>query len=159
AFAIASSGSGQATFYLVGPARVSKRKIDLGVDIQVQAEEVEHAGRYTAIACDGNDCSAASFFVRAAEPARLNLLVHPSRVPVSAPNAISAVAFVFDTFRNLVLSPGTVIFNVTPRMGPTLSQSRPTENGSAWIRLTSAQKEGPAKVGASIGRTSEVRVV
>ena len=159
AFSIASSGSGEATLYVIGPSEVIKRKIQLGSDIQVQPEEVERAGAYTALVC-ASECSATRFYVHAAEGMRrLSFLVHPSRVPVKSPNAISAVAFVFDKFRNLVLTPETVDFHVTPKDGKEISQGRKTENGLAWIRLTSATKEGPTKLGASIGSSSEERVV
>lgn len=84
----------------------------------------------------------------------MTLLVHPSRVPVSASNAISAVALVFDALHNMVMAPTPVKFNVGP-----VSQTRNSANGVAWIRLTSAPKAGPAKLEASIGKTSEVRVV
>ncbi len=50
-FAISGAGSGQGTFYLIGPASAIKRQVDFGTDIQIQSEEVEQAGRYTAIAC------------------------------------------------------------------------------------------------------------
>jgi len=86
-------------------------------------------------------------------------LVHPSRVPVAASNAISAVAFVFDRFHNLVLTPQKVDFKVVPPESAAISQSKTTANGTAWIRLTSARKGGPAKVGASIGEVAEMRVV
>lgn len=158
-FAIASSGSGRGTFYLIGPAQVSRREVDLGGDIQVEANEVEHAGRYTALACVSGECSAVHFFVQPASPSRMSLLVHPSRVPVSSPNAISAVVFVFDSFHNLVLSPQAVEFRVIPKAGGQKSQSQRSENGVAWVRMTSDRKEGPTKIGASIGKASEVRVV
>jgi hypothetical protein len=158
AFAIASSGSGKGMFYLVGPAQVSKRKVALGGDIAVQPEEVERAGRYTAIFCSG-ECSSATFYVQAADPARLSFLVHPSRVPVAESNAMSAVAFVFDRFYNLVLSPQTVTFSVIPKTGPSISEGRRSEDGVAWIRMTSGRKEGPVKVSASLGKTDEIRVV
>jgi len=157
--ASAGTGSGNGTFYLTGPGQASKRTVTLGDEIQVHGDEVQHAGRYTAVVCDGRKCAATHFFVRAAEPAKVSLLVHPSRVRVAQPNAISAVAFVFDKFRNLVLSPAQVDFKASPKQGPAVSQTRPTQNGVTWIRLTSATKEGPAKIGASLGKASELRVV
>lgn len=157
AFTIESGGSGTATFYLIGPAVVSKRKVELGSGIAVQGEEVENAGRYTALVCSG-DCTAATFYVRAANPARLSFLVHPSRVPVAESNGMSAVAFVFDRFQNLVLSPETVTFGVAPRTGPAISDARRTENGVAWIRMSSGQKEGSVKISAAVGKDDAVRV-
>lgn len=157
-FSMSSSGTGQGTFYLIGPAHVAKRQVSLGENVDFDGTEIEHAGRYTAILCT-DQCSAATFYVHAAEPDRLSLLVHPSRVPVSNPNAISAVAFVWDAFHNLEFSPQTVKFTVNPTEHSSISQARTSTNGIAWIRLTSAAKGGPAKLEASIGKTSETRVV
>ena len=156
-FSIVSSGAGEGTFYLIGPAQISKRKMN-GGEIAVQGDEVEQSGTYTAILC-ADQCTSVHFYVRPAQASRLSLLVHPSRVPVAASNAISAVAFVFDRFHNLVLSPQKVDFKVVPPEGAAISQSKTTANGAAWIRLTSARKGGPAKVGASIGDVAEIRVV
>lgn len=153
-FAIPADGSGKATFYLLGPAHVSKRELDLGGDIQVEGDEVERAGRYVAVLCSSGQCSSSAFFVHPGEPDRLTLLVHPSRVPVSAANAISAVALVFDALHNMVTAPAPVKFNVG-----SISQTRSSLNGIAWIRLTSAPKAGAVKLEASIGKTSEIRVV
>ena len=158
AFTIAASGGGEGTFYLIGPAHISKRKVNSSGEISVQGDEVEQAGRYTAVLC-ADQCTSVNFFVRPAQASRLSLLVHPSRVPVAASNAISAVAFVFDRFHNIVLSPQKVDFKVMPPEGAAISQSKTTVNGVAWIRITSARKGGPAKVGASIGDVAEMRVV
>jgi hypothetical protein len=157
-FSMASSGAGEGTFYLIGPAQISKRKVNLGGEISVQGDEVKQAGTYTAIVC-ANQCTSVHFYVGPAQASRLSLLVHPSRVPVAASNAISAVAFVFDRFHNLVLSPQKVDFKVVPPEGAAISQSKTSANGAAWIRLTPARKGGSAKVGASIGDVAEMRVV
>jgi hypothetical protein len=157
-FTIESSGSGAGTFYLIGPAEISKRKVELGGGIAVQPEEVEHAGRYIAIVCAG-ECTAARFYVQAASPARLSFLVHPSRVPVAESNAMSAVAFVFDRFHNLVPSPQTVAFRVMPKSGASISEARRSDDGIAWIRMTSGRQEGPVKIAASLGKADEIRVV
>jgi len=154
ALSLTSDGSGEATFYLVGPASVSKRKVQLGGGIPIQSNEVQHAGRYTAVVCSGGDCASANFYVVAADASKLSLLVHPSRVRVATPNSISAVAFVFDKFHNLVLSASNVEFKAIPQQGTALTHSQPTSNGVAWIRLTSAAKEGPAKIGASVANAS-----
>ncbi len=158
AFSMPSSGAGQGTLYLIGPAHLSKRQVNLGTDIQVDGDEVEHAGRYTVILCT-DQCSASEFYVHPAAPDRLSLLVHPSRVPVSNPNAISAVAVVWDVYHNLELSPETVKFTVNPDEHTSLSEARTTNNGIAWIRLTSAAKSGVVKLEASVGKVSETRVV
>jgi len=157
-FKIVTGGSGQATLYLIGPYSVSKRLVNAGSEVAVEGGEVEHAGRYRAILCAGN-CTSADFLVRPAEAARLSMLVHPSRVPVADVNAISAVTFVFDRFHNLVTAPTPVEFKVIPKLGPELSQTRTSDHGVAWVRMTSDRKEGPVKIGAVLGKTSEIRVV
>jgi|SRR4051812_19773428 hypothetical protein len=158
-FSISSSGSGQGTFYLIGPAQVSKRQVNLNGDIPVQGDEIEKAGRYTAIVCVSDQCNSSHFVVHPDEASRVSLLVHPSRVRVASPNAISAVALVWDKYRNMIFSSQNVTFSVTPKEGSEISTTRASENGIAWIRLTSATKEGPAKISASVGKTTEVRVV
>jgi hypothetical protein len=152
------AGAGQGTLYLVGPAHVSKRQVNPGADIHVDGDEVEQVGRYTVILCT-DQCAASEFEVQPGSPNRLSLLVHPSRVPVSNSNAISAVAVVWDAYHNMVLSPETVKFTVNPAEHSPLSVARATSNGIAWIRLTSAAKSGPARFEASIGKLSETRVV
>jgi len=158
-FNLTSSGSGEATLYLVGPASTSKRKVQLGNRIPVNPDEIEHAGRYVAIACSGGECSSGSFYVVASDASKLSLLVHPSRVRVATPNAISAVAFVFDKFHNLVLAPSDVAFKVMPQESPALTHSQPSSNGVAWVGMTSAKKEGPVKIRAAVAKASEIRVV
>jgi hypothetical protein len=87
------------------------------------------------------------------------LLVHPSRVPTGKANGISTVAFVFDNFHNLVLKPQPIKFSITPKGGKEVSASRESQNGVAWVRISSANKEGATKIGAEIGHADEVRVV
>src|SRR5260370_24979003 len=87
---IATSGSGSASFYLIGPASASKRQVQAGSDIPVDSDQLEHAGRYTAILCASDGCTSANFVVNPAPPNRLSFLVHHSRVPVDSPNRISA---------------------------------------------------------------------
>jgi hypothetical protein len=156
---IPSSGSGDATFYLVGPTVASKRKVQAGGDISVDSDQLEHAGRYVAVLCGSDGCASSSFFVVAAAANKTSLLVHPSRVPVGSNNGISIVAFVFDNFHNFVLKPVQVKFSILPKDGKEVSANRPTENGLAWVRVSSAKKEGPVRIGAEIGNADEVRVV
>ena len=158
-FSVQTNGSGDGTFYLIGPAHAGKREVKLGSEVQVRGSEIEKAGRYTAVACAGSQCDSATINVEPDAASKVSLIVHPSRVRVAEPNAISAVAFVFDKYHNLIVSPQTVNFEVTPAAGSTITAARPSATGVAWVRLTSANKEGPAKIGASVGKTSEVRVV
>ncbi|HTM36335.1 MAG TPA: hypothetical protein VL156_06280 [Terriglobales bacterium] len=156
---IPSSGSGEGTFYLIGPNVASKKQVQAGTDIEVEPEQLERAGRYVAVLCASDGCASANFFVVPAAANKLSLLAHPSRVPVGSPNGISTVAFVFDNFRNFVLKPEPVKFSILPKDGKELSAKRASDNGVAWVRISSAKKEGPIRIGAAIGNANEVRVV
>jgi len=156
---ISTSGSGEASFYLIGPTSVSKRQIQTGRDISVDSDQLERAGRYVAVLCASDGCASSPFFVEAAAPNRLSFLVHPSRVPVGSNNGISAVAFVLDNFRNLVLKPEQVTFRILPKDAKEVSTTRASVNGIAWVRISSARKEGATRLGAAIGNANETRVV
>src|SRR5690348_7824965 len=136
AITIATSGAGEATFYLISPVAVSKRQVQAGSDISVDSDQLEKAGVYVAVLCASDGCSSAKFAVTPAAPNRLSFLVHPSRVPVNSSNGISAVAFVHDNFHNLVLQPEPVKFSVLPKDEKEVAATRNSENGVAWVRLS-----------------------
>jgi hypothetical protein len=159
AITIPSSGSGEATFYLIGPNLASKRKVQAGSDISVDSDQLERAGRYIAVLCASDGCGSDNFFVVPAAANKLSLLVHPSRVPVGSANGISTVAFVFDNFHNFVTKPEQLKFSILAKDAKEVSAERASENGVAWARISSAKKEGPVRVGAAIGNANEVRVV
>lgn len=159
AISINTSGSGEATFYLIGPASATRQKVQAGTDIAVDGDQLDNAGRYVAVLCASDGCSSTSFFVSAGAANRLGLLVHPSRVPVGKANGISTVAFVFDNFHNLVFKPQPIKFSIVPKDGKEVSANRESQNGVAWVRISSANKEGATKLGAEIGHADEVRVV
>lgn len=156
---IRTNGSGDATFYLIAPASVSKSKVQAGSDVSVDSDQLQNAGRYVAILCASDGCTSADFFVNPAAANKLSFLVHPSRIPVGSANGISAVAFVLDNFKNLVLKPEPVTFSIIAKNQKPVSATRDSENGIAWVRLTSANKEGATKLGASIGHADEIRIV
>src|ERR1051325_10553110 len=91
AITIPTSGSGDATFYLIGPASAHKRKVQAGGDISVDSDQLEDAGRYIAVLCASDGCGSSTFTVHPAQANRLSLLVHPSRVPVGSANGIITV--------------------------------------------------------------------
>jgi hypothetical protein len=159
AFSIPTHGSGDAIFYLQGPGVAAKRKVQLGGAVQVAEEETRNAGRYIAALCSSDGCQGADFFVTATGPAHISFLVHPSRVPVATNDAISATAFVFDKFHNLVLQPVKVNFRVSLKDAPELARSETTSNGVAWMSMNSSHKGGLAQVTASLDDITEKRVV
>ena len=158
AFSIPLEGSGEATFYLIGPQHVVKRTVKLGGDVQIQASDVRAAGRYQVIVC-GSPCTSSTFEVKAAQPEHLSFFLHPSRVPVSTPGSIDATAFVFDQYFNLVLAPATVDFKIDPASGAGFSREASTREGVAWMRTDSTPHEGRVKVTAVLGKVEEARVI
>ncbi|MGC2820961.1 MAG: hypothetical protein WA198_14820, partial [Candidatus Sulfotelmatobacter sp.] len=78
----------------------------------------------------------------------LSFIVHPSRVPVALNNAVSGVAFPFDQYRNLVLTPVNVNFQLTAKDVSLFSRAVRTQNGIAWFRTTSGKSAGPVRVTA-----------
>jgi hypothetical protein len=154
-----SSGNGEATFYLIGPGHASKQQVRLGQEIPVDVGQVRAAGRYLAILCSATGCESASFFVTPAKTASLSFLVHPSRVPVKLPNAISGVAFPYDKFDNLVFTPMTIDFQLKASAGDSTSRPVPTQNGVSWFRANSGNQAGTAQVVASVGDLSVRRIV
>jgi hypothetical protein len=157
-FSIPAEGSGQATFYLVGPDHVVKRSVTLGSAVAIQSSDVRAAGRYHAILCSSS-CTSAAFLVEAAKPAHLSFFLHPSRVPVSTPQSIDATAFVFDQYFNLVLTPAVVDFRITPESGASFSRPSTARRGVTWMRLDSTPHEGRVQVTAVSDKTEEARVI
>lgn len=157
-FSITADGSGEATFYLLGPDHVAKRNVNLGGDLRVESSDVRTAGRYQVLVCT-HSCSSATFEVKAAQPEHLSFFLHPSRVPVSSRDAIDGFAFVFDQYYNLILTPTTVDFQIKRSTGPSSSEKISTHNGMSWMHTDSSPHEGPVEVVASVGGIAEARVV
>jgi hypothetical protein len=155
---ISTTGRGSAAFYLIGPSRALRRSIELGEGIPIPGSDVAVSGVYQAIAC-GSTCVSTSFQVIPAAPAKLNFLLHPSRVPVSSGNAINASAFVFDRFHNTVTKPTKVDFHISLPNGPTMTRTGETIRGITWFEMGSTPKQGRLQIIASIGETAEPRVI
>jgi hypothetical protein len=158
AFSIGTSGSGDATFYLVGPGTSSKRAIRLGEDVQVKGEEIRSAGRWVAIVRGSGGPQSQVFFVKPDKAGTLNFSARPSRVPVALPHSISGVAFIFDKFHNLILDPTPVKFSLSVA-GATASHSVNSKEGVAYINSSSAPKAGAAQFVAAVDDVSVNRVV
>jgi hypothetical protein len=155
---ISTTGSGRATFYLLGPGVSRKSEVSLGEEIHLQGQEVRNAGDYLALVC-APTCNRATFYVSAAKPASLTFLVHPSRVPVGQGDAVSGVAFPFDQFRNLVLSPVSINFQLSAGDKSLFSRPVRTENGVAWFRTASGKSAGVVNVVAALDDLSARRAV
>jgi hypothetical protein len=154
-----SRGSGPATFYLIGPGQVAKRHVQAGENVQIGPTEIATAGNYEAIICTKQECASTSFYVAPNRGEKLVFLVHPSRVAVGEPNAISAVVVVMDRFHNLVMQPEGITFRATTKEAVASSAPQMTINGIVWTRLNSGLKDGAVEISASVGQLSEHRVV
>lgn len=143
-------GNGDATFYLIGPSHVSKRTIKSGEPIAIAPEEVRTAGRYTALLRSGDGVAAKVFYVTPAAPRTLNFLARPSRVPAARQGVISGVAFVFDDYKNLVLAPTPVKFDLAVAGAGAVSRNVPSQQGIAWVRMDSGRTQGAAQFVASL---------
>lgn len=155
---IPTAGSGDATFYLVGPGTTLKRNVNLGKQIELTGKDLAASGRYLAIVCTGT-CKSSSFFVAPGPVASISFLAHPSRASVKRQDAISGVAFPFDRFRNLVLAPTTVRFQMRTNNNVVFSRDVPTRMGVAWFRTDSSGRAGTASLTAAINNVSEQRVL
>jgi hypothetical protein len=152
---LTTSGSGNATLYLVGPGTSIKRSVKLGESVPFSGDDLVYAGRYTAII----DGQAQSFYVAPGKPLKLNFMARPSRVPVAQPNVISGAVMVLDRNDNLVTTPQSVKFELGVNGAAPISQSVPAKDGIAFIRAASGKREGPAQFTASIGDISVRRIV
>ncbi len=155
---VGTSGSGAATFYLVGPAVSLKRDVDLGKEVALSSKELQSAGRYTAVLCSSS-CSSENFFVSPGKPVDLAFVVHPSRVPVGENAAISGVALTLDEYRNLVLAPSSVQFQWSTKGAPAMSHSAQARDGIAWFRTSSGKSAGPLQISAALSNDVNTRRV
>jgi hypothetical protein len=157
-----TSGSGTAILYVSGPGTAIKREVKLGEEISLRPEELRNEGRY--VASLGDASGVKIFFVTAAAPLNVTFLARPSRVPSALPDAISGVAFVYDSFKNLVSTPTQVKFSLSVNNSAgaeSAVQSRAVQSkdGIAYIKDASPSHAGAAQFMASIGDTSVRRVV
>lgn len=159
AFSISVAGKGKATLYLLGPAHVSKRTIELGQEVSIRGEDVTASGLYQVVVCDSKGCGNTVLPVLPSSPARLSFLLHPSRVPVSAPNAVNATALVFDRYHNTVLAPTKVDFRLSLGDQLVSTRSLQTVHGVAAFQMDARPKQGALEVLASLGDTKEPRII
>lgn len=155
---ISTSGSGKATFYLVGPGVSRKNDVNLGEDIHISGKDLRTAGAYLLIVCSSS-CESGTLYVTPAKDYSLAFIVHPSRVPVGRDDAVSGVAFPFDQYHNLVRAPATVNFELTAGKESLLSRSVRTQEGAAWFRTSSGRTAGTVQVVASVDDISAKRAV
>ncbi len=150
---------GEATLFLTGPGTAIKRAVKAGEEVSIGGEHLRHSGSYLVVVKDGANVTAKSFFVEPGEASEISFLARPSRVPVSTPDAIRGVAFIFDQYSNLVLVPTPVKFDLSVEGSGKFSQSIDSRDGVAWIKTSSGRTQGAAQFVASAGSASVRRVV
>lgn len=156
---ITTTGSGDATLYVVGPATAIKRDIKLGGDVEIKGEQLRKSGFYEVVVKSGDGESTKQLYVAPAAPEKINFLARPSRVPVGEPKVIAGTAFVFDQYENLVLTPTPVTFNLAVPGAPAKTERLMTKDGVAFLQTGSGTKAGPGQFVVSIGDNSVRRVV
>jgi hypothetical protein len=160
AVSVPAAGNGKAVLYIVGPGQALRHEVQLGEPIVLAAGELHNAGHYSAFLVGPTSTQAAEFDVTPVpQPATLSFLAKPSRLPVDLHDGISGVAYMFDAFRNLILAPTQVSFELSEPGETAQTHTAATRHGVAWIRLDSAPKSGAAQFVARAGNITEKRVV
>jgi hypothetical protein len=160
AFSIHTSGSGKGVLYIVGPAQVLRRDVQLGEDISFAPGDMHNAGHYLVVLTGGSSTEDGAFDVTGVhQPTSLSFIAKPSRLPVDLHDGISGVVYVFDTFHNLVLQPMPVSFQLSGVAGVPQIHTVTSKNGVAWTKLDSASKEGAAKFEARAGNVANARII
>ena len=159
-FSIQITGSGKAVLYIVGPGQVLRRDVQLGEKTTFPAGSLYNAGHYLAILLQASSTDDGSFdVVPASQPADLSFLAKPSRLPVGIHSAISGTVYVFDAYRNLIIAPTPVSFELAGPSGTVQQRTVVTRYGSAWTALDSTAREGVDRFAARVGGISSTRVV
>lgn len=160
AFTIQTSGSGNATLFIVGPAQVLKRSVQLGQSASFTAGTLHNAGHYLVILAAGSSKQSASLNVLPdAKAAKISFLAGPSRLPVNRHDGITGTAYIFDKFGNLVTEPTPVSFTLTSHSGNRQTHSAVTHFGAAWTQMSSTAHQGLDHFVARAGEASVPRLV
>jgi len=158
--AIAMEGSGKGQLYIVGPGGAVERDVQLGGVASIAPDELSSAGHYSAFLVSSDSTASADFdIVPASVPATLNFLARPSRLPVSLPDGIGGVAFVFDAYRNLILQSVPVRFELSLKDASPEVRTVPSSLGVAWIQMNSSPRAGKASFAATAGDASSLRIL
>jgi hypothetical protein len=134
---IGTSGSGDATLYIVGPGTAIKRQVKLGEDIQLKSEELRKSGYYELALASAEGTSSKELYVAPAAAEKINFLARPSRVPVGEPKVIAGTAFVFDQYDNLVVAPTPVTFDLAVPGAAAKAEHQTSKDGVAYLQTGS----------------------
>ncbi len=160
AFSVTSSGSGKGTLYIVGLGQAIKRDVQLGTTTYFAEGTLYNAGSYLVILTGNGPQATQSLEVKpAAQPADISFLAKPSRLPVRLEDGITGAVYVFDAYKNLIMAPLPVNFDLTGPAGQSQTRTVVTRDGAAWTEMNSTARQGNAKFVARIGNVSSARII
>jgi hypothetical protein len=160
AFSVSTTGSGKAELYIVGLGQVLRRTVNLGDPVAFAASDLHSAGHYVVVMAGPDFTEHAQFdVISAPQPASLSFLAKPARLPVSQPDGISGVVYIFDIFHNLILQPLPVSFELSGSGTAPRKLVATSRNGVAWVRADSPSRAGITQFQATVGGISDKRVV
>jgi hypothetical protein len=160
AFSIQSTGSGQATLYIVGTAQVIKRDVHLGELTYFPAGSLYNAGHYLALLRAGASTDSGTFdVVPASKPGSLSFLAKPSRLQIGLHDGISGAIYAFDSYDNLITVPTPVSFELSNPSGNVQTRAVTSSDGAASVEMDSTAQQGVDKFVARIDGASSVRVI
>lgn len=159
-FSIQSSGSGKAKLYIIGPGQVLRRDVQLGGTTVISAGSLTNAGHYLAVLTSLSFTANGTFdVVSLNQPAELNFLAKPSRLPVDLKGGITGAVYVFDAYHNLIFTPTPVSFELSSPGGNVQKHIVATQGGVAWIEMDSTAVAGTDRFMVRSGDVSILRVV
>jgi hypothetical protein len=159
-FSIQTSGSGNATLYIVGTGQVLKRDVQLGQSVFFAPGSLYNAGRYLAVLAGDSSTQTGSFdVVPASKPANLSFLARPSRLPVGLQDGITGAVYIFDAYHNLICVPTPVSFELSSPSGTIQKHEVVATDGAAWTEMDSTAQQGIDKFVVRAGEISSTRVV
>jgi len=159
-FAIQSHGSGNATLYIVCPEQVLKRDMQLGETAVFAAGSLTSAGHYLVVLTSSTAATNGTLDVTPGKaPAELSFLAEPSRLPVDLKSGITGAVYVFDAYRNLIVTPATISFELASPGGSMQKHLVVTKDGAGWTGMDSTALQGTDTFVARIGQVSTTRVI
>jgi hypothetical protein len=160
AFSIQISGNGNATLYIVGLGHVLKRDVQLGQAISFPNGTLYNAGHYLVFLSAGPSSESGEFdVVPVSKPSGLSFLAKPSRLPVGLHDGITGAVYVVDAYRNLIVAPITVSFQLSNPVGALQVRTVTTSRGAAWVGMDSTPQQGIDKFVAQVGDVSSTRII
>lgn len=160
AFSIHSTGSGQATLFIIGPDQVLKRTVQLGETTYFTAGALYNAGHYLALLATASSTDSGVFdVVSQSKPADLSFLAKPSRLQVGLHGGITGAVYVFDAYHNLITVPTPIHFELSNPSGNVQTRTVVAHDGAAWTEMDSTPQQGVDKFVARADEVSSTRVV